>query len=117
MIGLQAEVDDPSKTDLYLENLVRLRLLEALEPLSRWEDESYALVYQLADLKRLKAYAQKMHATVEFRKTGFLLTDFGRRFADACLPKAIVIPRDATEHLEERVVGLIDRLERHYGRL
>lgn len=116
-VGLEAGVESPDMTSVYLENLERLGLIRDLYPLGSFSEDRYSQVRSLKDLSLLAAYAKKISGKLSVEKSGYVLTELGARFVDCCLEEMICVPYDIEPRLDERVVGYVNLLERLHGPL
>lgn len=77
---------DPWKTSICIENLSRLNLINIIQgELKRYNyDQIKRMPFVIESFKRAKEYAPSMKLSIEMKKYGIQLNDFGRRFASLC---------------------------------
>jgi Abortive infection alpha len=121
-IGLEAGVEYPIRTGFYLDNLVRLHLLNecpvGIFPSDLSED--YDRLLKLQDLEKLRHLEKQMRREVRFEKSGLYLTEYGASFAEVCINPVqsgvIYCGDDISDKLEERVIHRLELLERLVGK-
>lgn len=115
-IGLEANVEAPFRTSLYLDNLVRLHLLDPFPVFSESAPDQYKLVESLGDIERLRHLEGKIGHVIQLRRTGVTITEYGKWFARACIPEAMYMGESIADRLNERVTDRLDLIERVVGK-